>query len=112
MFVPSTPRGELVKKLRETDKKFREGTKIRAIKFVERAGVSLTDTLVSRNPWGDKKCGRGECFICRGEKGGIKDCMKESVLYNIKCDDCKTRGKEVNYWGKQGEMASLEEGNT
>ena len=35
--------------------------------------------------------------------------MKEGVLYRIKCDECKTKGKEVDYWGKQGEIA-LQEG--
>ena len=36
MFLPCTPRGELLKKLREIDDRFRAGTKIRRIKFVER----------------------------------------------------------------------------
>ena len=52
IFVPSTPRGELVKSMRESDAQFRKGSKIRQIKFIERAGVSLRDTLVSSNPWG------------------------------------------------------------
>ena len=43
MFVPSTPRGELVKLMRDTDRDFRRGTKIQPMKFVERAGVSLVD---------------------------------------------------------------------
>ena len=66
-----------MKSMREADKDFRRGTKIRPIKFVERAGISLTDILVQSNPWGDMKCGRQECFVCRGDQGGIKDCMKE-----------------------------------
>ena len=28
--------------------------------------------------------------------------MKEGVLYRIKCDDCRTKGKEVEYWGETG----------
>ena len=102
LFIPSTPRGELLKLLKETDQDFRRGTKIKPIKFIERAGTSLTDTLVTGNPWGDNKCGRESCFICRGEKGGMKQCMKEGVLYRIKCDECKLRGKEVEYWGETG----------
>ena len=102
MFIPSTPRGELLNTLKETDRDFRKGTNIKPIKFIERAGISLTDTLVDSNPWGKNKCGRSECFVCRGEKGGIKDCMKEGVLYRIKCDDCRTKGKEVEYWGETG----------
>ena len=58
MFLPYTPGSELMKKIRETDREFRRGTKIKRVKFVERAGSSLTDLLVSGNPWGDQKCGR------------------------------------------------------
>ena len=102
MFVPSTPRGELVKAMKEADNNFRKGTKIKPIKFIERAGISMTDMLLQSNPWGDMKCGREGCFVCRAEKGGIKDCMKESVLYSIKCDDCTERGRETKYWGETG----------
>ena len=80
----------------------RKGTKIRPIKFVDRAGTSLTDMLVSGNPWGDQKCGRSECFVCRGEQGGMNACMKEGVLYQIQCEECKTRGRQVEYWGETG----------
>ena len=73
MFVPSTPRGELVKAMKEADTNFRKGTRIKPIKFVERAGLSLTDMLVDSNPWGDQECGRKGCFVCRGEKGGIRN---------------------------------------
>ena len=54
MFVPCTPNSELVKRLRETDRKFREGSRIKRIKFVERRGRSLQDLLVSGNPWSDQ----------------------------------------------------------
>ena len=102
IFVPSTPRGELVKRLREADDQFRRGSKVRAIKFIERAGISLKDKLVSSNPWGEQKCGRVACFICRGEKGGMNQCMKESVLYTISCEECKKRESKVEYWGETG----------
>ena len=28
--------------------------------------------------------------------------MRESVLYKIECDECKTRGKVAEYWGETG----------
>ena len=43
MFVPSTPGGELMKAMKETDSDFRKGTKIKPIKFVESAGISMAD---------------------------------------------------------------------
>ena len=35
IFVPSTPGGELVKRMQECDDNFREGTKEKKLKFVE-----------------------------------------------------------------------------
>ena len=102
MFIPSTPRGELMRAMKEADINFRKGTKIKPIKFVERAGVSMTDMLVESNPWGDMVCGRNGCFICRGEKGGIKHCMKEEILYKITCEECKGQERQVEYWGETG----------
>ena len=75
---------------------------MRQIKFVERAGVSIKDTLVSSNPWREMKCGRIDCFVCRGEKGGMGSCMKESVLYSIRCEECRKVEKTVEYWGETG----------
>ena len=95
MFLPSTPRGELMKRLKETDAQFRKGSGMQQIKFIERAGISLQDTLVSSNPWSDLKCGRAGCFICRGEKGGIGKCMKESASYCIRCKECKKEERDV-----------------
>ena len=54
MFLPSTPHGELMKSVKEADRQFRRGTDIKRIKFVERAGKSLQDILVSGNPWSDR----------------------------------------------------------
>ena len=75
IFIPSTPRGELLKLMKESDSQFRKGS--------GRAGISIQDTLVSSNPWGDLKCGRANCFVCKSERGGISMCMKESVTYSI-----------------------------
>ena len=36
------------------------------------------------------------------ENGGIKDCMKESVLYSIKCLECKKKEVTSEYWGETG----------
>ena len=75
---------------------------MRTIKFIERAGISLRDSLVSSNPWSDLKCGRKQCFVCRGEKGGVGACMKENVLYSVCCEECKRGERTVEYWGETG----------
>ena len=93
---------ELLRRLKEEDKEFREGTKMGQIKFVERAGTSVRDLLVTSNPWGDMKCGRQKCFVCKSEGAGIGKCMKENVLYSIRCNECRERERESEYWGETG----------
>ena len=88
--------------MKESDSQFRKGSKIRQLKSVERAGPSIQDTLVSSNPRGDLKCGRASCFVCKSERGGISMCMKESVLYTIKCDECRKNNVESEYWEEPG----------
>ena len=39
MFIPSTPNGELMKRLKEADATFRKGSSIRQIKLIERADI-------------------------------------------------------------------------
>ena len=89
MFIPSIPHIKLMKNFKKKDREFRKGTAMKRIKFVERAGISLQDELVSGNPWKDIKCGREKCFVCRSEKGGMGECMKENALYSIKCIECR-----------------------
>ena len=91
-----------MKMLKETDRLFRKGTNMKRIKFVERAGLSLQDMLVSGNPRKDIKCGRVKCFICRSEKGGMGQCMKENALYSIRCLECRTKERISEYWGETG----------
>ena len=53
-----------------------EERKVR-FRFVERAGTSLKVVQQKSEPWAGGKCGSGECFPCRGCKGG--DCMRYNV---------------------------------
>ena len=110
MFVPCTPRGELVKMMREVDKRFREGTDIKKIKFIERRGRSLQDILVSGNPWSDIKCGREKCVICQRETGSMGECTRENALYKITCKECKKEEKVSEYWGETGRNCFLRGG--
>ena len=32
----------------------------------------------------------------------MNQCMKESVLYNITCEECKAQEKRAEYWGETG----------
>ena len=108
--MPCTSRGELMKKLRETDRVFREGTSIKKIKFVERRGKSLQDVLVSGNPWNDRKCGREKCVICKRETGNIGECSRENALYRITCKECKKEERSSEYWRETGRNCFLRGG--
>ena len=110
IFLPCTPRSELVKMVKEADKEFRRGTAIKRIKFVEKRGSSLIDLLVSGNPWGDQKCGREMCFICENEKGNMTQCMKENALYKIICRECRKIEVRSEYWGETGRNCFLRGG--
>ena len=112
MFLPCTPRSELIKMVKEADREFRRGTEIKRIKFVERRGSSIADMLVSGNPWGDQKCGRVRCFICENEKGNMSQCMKENALYKIVCKECKKKEIRSEYWGETGRNCFLRGGGT
>ena len=107
MFVPCTPNSELVKRLRETDRRFREGSGIKRIKFVERRGRSLQDILVSGNPWSDQKCGRTKCMICQRETGNMGECMRENALYKITCQEFRRVEVRSEYWGETGRNCFL-----
>ena len=110
LFLPCTPNSELMKRVRNTDREFRRGTGIKRVKFVERAGSTIADLLVSGNPWGDQKCGRKDCFICVSEKESMKHCMKENALYKIQCIECKSKKVISEYWGETGRNCYLRGG--
>ena len=70
-------------------------------KIVGRGGVTLEQKLRRSNPWAGGNCGREKCFPCRSDGGG--DCWKESVCYDLWCDEC---GKKVCSYKGETEMVS------
>ena len=105
MFVPCTPGAELAKRLQKTEDSFTQGKGSRRIRMVETGGTTLKDILQKTNPWAKDGCGRQDCFLCKGGKGG--DCMKENVCYNITCEECKARGKTTTYVGETSRTAYI-----
>ena len=80
MFVELTPRGELVKKLRETEEKFKIDNNKR-VKFVEKTGIKLINILQRKDPF-KKNCEKKDCVPCQfvQETGGTKltKCRKKT----------------------------------
>ena len=85
LFVPHTPGGELVRRMKQKEGENNQGRQVR-FKIVGKAGVTLEQKLRKSNPWNGEKCGRARCFPCMGEGGG--DCWREGVCYTLWCGDC------------------------
>ena len=85
LFVPHTPGGELVRRMKEKEAENNQGRKIR-FKIVGKGGVSLEQKFRRSNPWKGEKCGRPKCFPCMKDGGG--DCWREGVCYTLWCVEC------------------------
>ena len=100
LFVPHTPGGELVKRMKKKEAENNQGRRVR-FKIIGKGGVTLEQKLRKSDPWKGGKCGRPLCFPCRGDKGG--DCWREGVCYTLWCEEC---GQEVAaYKGETGRNA-------
>ena len=58
IFVQETENSELVRRLRETEKKMAATSGYR-IKFAEKCGEKMVDILVKSNPWKERDCEKG-----------------------------------------------------
>ena len=63
MFIPYTPFGGLLGKVREAEDRLHKLTGYR-LKLVERSGSKLEDLLTTNNPWQGQDCGRLQCLLC------------------------------------------------
>ena len=88
MFILKTPRGSLVKELRDAENKISEITEDK-IKIVERSGVKLRSLLHKANPWGNVKCDKRECLVCSNPYNESFNCDKRNVTYKTVCLKCK-----------------------
>ena len=84
--------------------KYLEKIGVSRIKLVERTGDKLVDLLHKSDAWGDKDCGRSDCFPYNssGEKEPKGSCKRRSILYETYCEDCSTRN--CKKWGEKKKM--------
>ena len=78
IFVPCTPKAELMTKLRDNI----ENTNIK-IKLIENSGTKLKDILRTSDPRKEKKCHREDCPVCNSDGKG--DCKALNVNYKVIC---------------------------
>ena len=70
--------------------------KIPRTRYIERAGTTLADLLVKKNPWLELKggCDRLDCLICACSGGKGISCRRENICYTIECKLCETAAEE------------------
>ena len=89
LFVPSTPGGELTKRILNIKNLNDQGWNVR-FKIVERRGVNSGGKVEA-----GERCRRRNCFQCQTDEGG--DCWREGVTYSLVCEEW---GAE--YFGESG----------
>jgi hypothetical protein len=105
LFVPHTPGSELARRMRRKEEENNQGRSIRFL-ICEMGGERVFNHLWRPNPWLRPKCGRPDCFPCRGERGG--NCWVQGVTYTLGCETCSAGqgGREVAaYKGETGKNA-------
>ena len=97
IFVPVTPRSELLKRLR----KVAEETEKEGIKFtfVEMGGRTIKSELQRSNPTATPGCMLPDCPCCREERGKGGQCHRNNVNYNVICKLCP-KEREAVYEGE------------
>ena len=102
MFVESTPNGELVKLLKETEEANPIDSKSR-IKFVEKSGSKILNHLKIADPFG-KNCDKEDCLACKykvRDKTNFTNCRKNNIYgfkFRTSCCCCHYGRKLSNHW--------------
>ena len=104
LFVPRTPGGELVTRLRKAEQEISRITG-ETIKIVEKAGTMIKRLVHKANPWAGENCGRPDCLVCHLGQDVGGDCRRRNVLYRTICNPCKMKGKTSVYFGETSRTA-------
>jgi hypothetical protein len=100
IFVPFTRDSKLCKELQKTEERLRIGGREEyKIRIVERAGPTIGQKIIKKNPFKTQDCGDKKCFPCNSveEKDKKKrrvSCRKNGVGYSIYCKICEREEKE------------------
>ena len=85
IFVPYTVDGKLRSRLQHEDDKLTRVMRMPRLRFVERPGRTVADSLVTKDPWYRLQggCSKQNCPVCFWSKGvGIR-CTRENVGYRL-----------------------------
>ena len=94
LFVDRTTDGLLVRKLREVEERLSKLTKY-IVKIVERNGITLSPTLIQRDPFKGWACCR-ECGVCmwKPEQNKEENCNLQNVIFKGICTTCEDKEDE------------------
>ena len=109
LFVPRTPGGELANQLKKKEEELGKLTTHR-IRIVERNGEKLEHILTKPDPFGQEKCKKETCLLCRTDEKEMGKCKKKNIVYKIECRLCLKQGKTGTYWGETARTAQLRGG--
>ena len=98
LFIPSTPNGELLRRIKPIVDKNAKRINM-SVKIVETGGVSLTRQLVKTDLSG---CLIPQCSICKCDIPGASH-TRSGNAYNIKCKLCLEKGIDASYEGETGD---------
>lgn len=96
LFIPPTPKGELLEKMKEIVDSVGKG-KI-TVKIVERAGKKLKSILPGLKE--ETNCNREDCVVHKN--GGRGNCNIEGAVYRGECITCKEDERQCVYIGETG----------
>ena len=95
IFVPTTPGGELAKKMRNiAHKRSEDGIHFN---IVEVGGRTMKSELQRSNPTESKGCNKDDCLGCYYERGKGGKCHKNNINYVVECQVCKEEEKAIYY---------------
>ena len=105
IFVPHTADSSLQRSLQKVDDEVTSALKMPRTRYVERAGTTLAELLIKKDPWREMKggCDRRDCMICASQGGKGTSCRKENVVYTIECKICEG-GQENEGGGGEEEI--------
>ena len=133
VFVPTTPNSGLRKMLQKVNDQLCLSVNSPSVRFVERGGPTLMDTVGRNNPnakvW---YCPRQDCEPCKGrrilgaeeaedtvrraeghqvpkrtreDRTALPCCTGEGVNYLLECVKCRREGKVRRYYGETSRSA-------
>ena len=103
--------GELLRRLKEKEDEISKFS-MQTVKLIKRNGDKLENILIRKDPIGETKCSRDNCFVCKTQVKEKGVCRGANVVYSISCNTYREGGVESTYWGESARAPYLEGGGT